>query len=79
MQHNPTYDLNIVMHHIPGDQVAGCHPFVIPMCFVAYHLDIFMLGGKLDVEIKSRYLQVFILLEPAGGFAHDGKGSRQDC
>ena len=74
MEHDAADELNVVMHHVPGDFVAAGEPVVLPEGFVAFDADeVAALGGELAVEVGGCNLHGLVFGEAAGGLAHCGE------
>ena len=72
-------ELDIVMHHVPGNLIAAGHPVVVPDGFIALNLhEVAALGGQEFVELACRHFHAFVLRQTAGGALHNGEGLRQE-
>ena len=74
MEHHTTDELHVIVHHIPGDQVATCHPGVLVDSLIAIDGDkILTLTSQLTVSLGGSHFDGFILLETASRLLDHGK------
>ena len=74
MEHHTTDELHVIVHHIPGDQVATCHPGVLVDSLIAIDGDkIFTLTSQLAVSLSGSHFDGFILLETTSRLLDHGK------
>ncbi len=79
IEDNAADELDVIMHHVPGNLIAAGHPVVVPDGFVALDLHkVAALGGQEFIELGSRHLHGLVLGEAAGGALHNGVGLRQE-
>ena len=64
-------ELDVVMHHVPGDFVASGQPVVVPDGLVALYRDEVVPHGEILIEPGGRHDHGFVLLEAAGRGLHD--------
>ena len=77
MEDNTTYELNVIMHHIPGHFVAAGHPVVLPESIVAFNGHEFLGCAEVTVELGRLHLYDRILLETTRCRFHDGECLRE--
>ena len=65
MQHDTSYQLDIIMHHVPGYPVSSGNPVVMPDGGLSVYLNIIYPGTQVFVKVSCPDLYGFILLEPA--------------
>src|ERR1700761_8399272 len=77
MEDGTSYELNIVMHHIPGDGAACGHPGIVVDALMSVDADIFFFYAEIAVQLGSGGDQLGIFLETAGGLFDNGEGFRE--
>ena len=77
MQNNTANKLHIVVHHIPGNQIAACHPLILPYRILALYGNNILGRGKRPVPIHCLNHNPRILLESAGCRLHNCKCLRK--
>ena len=71
VQHYATYQLHVVMHHVPLYFIATGHPVVAVYCFVTVNgQKVFPLCCKLAVEVAGRHFYGRVLRKSTGGIFH---------
>ena len=79
IQDDTADELDVIMNHIPGDDVATGHPLVFPDGLFTLNLhEIASLGGQELVKFGSRNRHGLVLGKTAGGGFHDGESFRQE-
>ena len=53
VEHHATYELHIIVGHIPLNHVAACHPLVLVNGVVAVNCHKVKLGGQMTVKISG--------------------------
>ena len=65
MQYSSSYELYIIMHHIPCDVCSCCVPFIFPNSFVALYFYKILCRCQLSISICSLYNNLSILCPTA--------------
>ena len=79
VQHDTADQLDIVMHHVPGNLVAAGHPMIgIDRLIPVNRNKIRMLHAQVTVKSGRLHDDALILLEPARRTLHNGKRFRKD-
>ena len=73
VENNTTYELYVIVCHVPLNHIAACHPFILVNGFVTFNGHKVKLGGKVTVKICCSYSYGFILLETTGCLTYNGK------
>ena len=78
VEHDTSYQLHVVVHHVPCHFVATCHPVVEIYSFIAVDFkEILALSGKVAVELRGSNFYRFILSKSASGVFNHGKNHRK--
>ena len=60
MKHRSSYELHIVMHHIPSYSRASCNPTVVIVSLIAHNIDIISTCGKVFVVFVGSNLHFLV-------------------
>ena len=78
VQNDATYELNIVVNHVPRNLVAPSHPMVLVNRLIALNRDEIVLDAQVFIEISCRNFHCLVLSEPAGRGFHYRESFRKN-
>src|SRR4030042_4304735 len=76
MKGHSSYQLDIVVYHIPHDLVSACYPPVLPVSLITLYRDAFPCSCQIFVILPCCYFYHTVFLESSGCFLHYCKGRR---
>ena len=65
MEDDTSYELNIIVDHVPCDFVSAGHPMVLPYCIVAVYGHKFLGCAEIAVKVCRLYADLRVLSEAA--------------
>ena len=73
MEHHATYQLYIVMNHVPCDFITASHPVVVVNGLIAIYLHKIKTGSQIAVEIIGSHHHRLVFRKATSGIFYDGK------
>ena len=78
MQHRTADELNLVVAHVPLDDVATGRPAIVVASLVAHNLDTVAISGNVAIHLRGGHFHHLIILEAAGSLLHHRECLRQN-